>query len=65
MATLKDTSALNALNEKDYVNKLYETNTDTTKQLLEQNFSDNTGLLNSEQQKVLSLTSHTFSSGFS
>ena len=52
MATLKDTSALNALNEKDYVNKLYDTNTDTTKQLLEQNFSDNTGLLNSEQQKV-------------
>ena len=52
MATLKDTSALNALNEKDYINKLYDSNTDTTKQLLEQNFSDNTGLLNTEQQKV-------------
>lgn len=52
MATLKDTSALNALNEKDYVNKLYDTNTDTTKQLLQQNFTDNSGLLNTEQQKV-------------
>ena len=52
MATLKDTSALNALNEKDYVNKLYDSNTDTTKQLLEQNFSDNTGLLNTEKEKV-------------
>lgn len=52
MATLRDTSALNALNEKDYVNKLYDTNTDTTKQLLQQNFTDNSGLLNNEQQKV-------------
>ena len=52
MATLKDTSALEALNEKDYINKLYDSNTDTTKQLLEQNFSDNTGLLNTERGKV-------------
>jgi hypothetical protein len=52
MATLRDTSALNALNEKDYVNKLYDSNTDTTKQLLQQNFTDNSGLLNTEQQKV-------------
>lgn len=52
MATLKDTSALNALNEKDYINKLYDSNTDTTKQLLQQNFTDNSGLLNTEQNKV-------------
>ena len=52
MATLRDTSALEALNEKDYVNKLYDTNTDTTKKLLEQHFTDNTGVLNTEQQKV-------------
>ena len=52
MATLRDTSALNALNEKDYINKLYDTNTDTTKKLLQQNFTDNTGFLNTEQNRV-------------
>jgi hypothetical protein len=52
MATLRDTSALNALNEKDYINKLYDTNTDTTKKLLQQNFTDNTGVLNTEQDRV-------------
>ena len=31
MATLNDTSALNALNEKDYINKLYDNNTDAAK----------------------------------
>lgn len=52
MATLRDTSALNALNEKDYINKLYDTNTDTTKKQLQQNFTDNTGVLNTEQNRV-------------
>lgn len=52
MATLRDTSALNALNEKDYINKLYDTNTDTTNKLLQQNFTDNTGVLNTEQNRV-------------
>lgn len=52
MATLYDTSALNALNEKNYINKLYDDNTSTTQKLLEQNFSDNTGLLNTEKQNV-------------
>jgi hypothetical protein len=52
MATLKDTSALNALNEKDYVNKLYDNNTETTKKLLEQNYSDNQGVLGNEQNRV-------------
>lgn len=52
MATLKDTSALKALNEQDYVNKLYDSNNDTTKQLLQQNYADNTGYLNNEQNRV-------------
>lgn len=52
MATLRDTSALNALNEKDYINKLYDINTDTQKQLLDQNYKDNTGILDAEQNRV-------------
>lgn len=52
MATLNDTSALKALNEQNYINKLYDTNTDTQKKLLEQNYTDNTGVLNSEQNRV-------------
>ena len=52
MATLYDTSALKALNERDYINKLYDSNNDTTKQLLQQNYTDNTGVLATEQNKV-------------
>jgi hypothetical protein len=52
MATLRDTSALEALNEKDYVNKLYDNNTETTKKLLEENYTDNHGILNNEQNRV-------------
>lgn len=52
MATLREESALRALNEQDYVNKLYDGNTNTTKELLQQNYSDNTGLLDSEKESV-------------
>lgn len=52
MADLYTDSALNALNEKDYINKLYDTNTQTQKDLLKQNFTDNTGVLNQEQNRV-------------
>ena len=52
MADLYTDSALKALNEQDYINKLYDSNNDTTKQLLQQNFTDNTGVLNTEQNKV-------------
>lgn len=52
MATLNDTSALNALNEKDYINKLYDSNTDAAKKLLAENYTDNTGFLNTEQNRV-------------
>lgn len=52
MADLKTGSALNALNEKDYINKLYDTNNQAQKDLLKQNFKDNTGVLNQEQNRV-------------
>jgi hypothetical protein len=49
---LYNTSALDALNEKDYINKLYDTNTDQAKDLLKQNYTDNTGVLDTEKQTV-------------
>lgn len=52
MANLRDSSALSALNEKDYINKLYDSNTDTTKKLLQDNYTQNTGLLDSEKQNT-------------
>lgn len=52
MADLKTDSALNALNEKDYINKLYDTNNQAQKDLLKQNFTDNTGVLDQEQNRV-------------
>lgn len=52
MATLYDDSALNALNEKDYINKLYDSNTDAAKKLLQESYTDNSGFLNNEQNRV-------------
>ena len=52
MATLREDSALNALNEKDYINKLYDTNNDSAKKLLEESYGNNTGFLNTEQNRV-------------
>lgn len=52
MATLREESALNALNEKDYINKLYDSNTDAAKKLLAESYGDNTGFLNNEQNRV-------------
>lgn len=52
MATLRDTSALNALNEQEYINKLYENNDNEIKKLLQENYTDNTGVLNTEQSRV-------------
>lgn len=52
MATLKDTSALSALNEKDYINKLYDSNEQTVKNLLKENYTQNTGTLDNEKQSV-------------
>ena len=52
MADLYDTSALNALNEKDYINKLYDNNTEAAKKLLMENYTDNGSYLNTEQNRV-------------
>ena len=52
MATLKDTSALQALNENEYINKLYGTSNDTQKQMLQDHYTQNTGALNQAQQSV-------------
>lgn len=51
MASINDSSALNALNEKDYINKLYDTNTNEQKKLIQENYTNNLGVLNQEQQK--------------
>ena len=52
MADLKTDSALNALNEKDYINKLYDSNNKTQQDLLKQNYTDGTAALNQEQSRV-------------
>lgn len=52
MATIKDTSALKALNEQDYINKLYDKAGSSQKELLQQNYTDNMGLLDQEQQNT-------------
>lgn len=52
MANLFSGSALDALNEQDYINKLYGNNSETEKKLIEDNYTDNTNLLNSEQTRV-------------
>lgn len=45
-------SGLGSLNEEDYINKLYGENLESEKKLIEQNYSDNTGILNNEQTRV-------------
>ena len=45
-------SALNTLNEKDYINKLYGENSEADKKLIQENYTDNTGILNTEQNRV-------------
>lgn len=52
MATLKDTSALQALNEKDYINKLYDAAGNGQKQMLQDHYAQNTGVLDKETQGV-------------
>lgn len=52
MATLKDTSALQALNEKDYINKLYDDSAQGQKQLLTDHYTQNNGALDKETQGV-------------
>lgn len=52
MATIKDTAATSALNEDQYINKLYDTSLDSQKKLLDQNLQENTGVLDQEKQNV-------------
>ena len=56
MSNLYDSSALGALNEEEYINKLYDKNEDTTKKLLEEHYTDNSSLLNTEQNRVAQKT---------
>ena len=46
------TSALKSLNEKDYINKLYGENSEAEKKLIQENYTDNAGILNTEQNRV-------------
>lgn len=52
MASLKDTSALKALNENEYINKLYDAAGSSQKQMLTDNYSQNTGSLDTAKQTV-------------
>jgi hypothetical protein len=52
MANIQNTSAMKALIEKDYINKLYDSNSKVQKELLDANYKDNSGVLNTEQQAV-------------
>ena len=49
-------SALGSLNEQDYINKLYGENVESEKNLIEQNYKDNTGILEGEKDKTQQLT---------
>lgn len=46
------TSALKSLNEQDYINKLYGENSEAEKKLIQENYTDNAGILNTEQDRV-------------
>ena len=50
MASIKDTAATSALNEEQYINKLYDTGLGNQKQVLQDNFSTDNGLLDDVQQ---------------
>ena len=52
MANISNTSAMKALNEKTYINKLYDNNNKVQTELLEQNYKDNSGVLDTEGQNV-------------
>lgn len=56
MPTIKDTAATSALNEDKYINKLYDNARDSQKQQLDQNYTDNSSFLDSQQQGVQNQT---------
>lgn len=50
MASIKDTAATSALNEEQYINKLYDTNMGNQNKVLQENYDSNKGLLDNAQQ---------------
>lgn len=52
MATIKDTAATSALNEDQYINKLYGNSGDAQKKMLEENYAMNTGELDEAKKQV-------------
>lgn len=52
MATIRDTAATSALNEEQYINKLYDTNRDNQNKVLQENFSNDNALLNQQEQQT-------------
>lgn len=50
MATIKDTAATSALNEEQYINKLYDTNLGNQNKVLQDNFSNDNVLLDEAQK---------------
>lgn len=52
MASLKDTSALKALNENEYINKLYDAAGSSQKKMLTDHYSQNVGALDTAKQIV-------------
>lgn len=56
MAGLKDTAATSALNEEQYINKLYDARGEKQQGVLGQNYRENTGVLDEEKQNVQNQT---------
>ena len=52
MASIKDTAATSALNEEQYINKLYDTNLGNQNQVLQENYANDGSVLDQEQQKM-------------
>lgn len=52
MANLYGGNAFDALNEEAYINQLYGSNNESEKKLIDENYKDNVGLLDTEQNRV-------------
>lgn len=52
MASIKDTAATSALNEEQYINKLYDTNLGNQNKVLQDNFGNDNARLDQEQQNT-------------
>lgn len=52
MASIKDTAATSALNEEQYINKLYDTNLGNQNKVLQENYGNDNAVLDAQQQGV-------------